>query len=298
MFTLSTRNRMCVYLFYSIFTIIVLKLKKVLCLDWKVLNLVLHELPSALQNKTLILSKHENNEVGVLVNVLCSMVSRGLVLLTISLIHYTLKIMDKGLPDTLHTKISKPDFHAAVLPVLSSLASYHAYLETSHQQKMIRCLYKFCIGPRCSRQCITALTTCTLEMNEVMVKMLPDVLLTLSKISATVHIAIPILEFLSSKYNYIKTFIRKLINRFCLAITILPSIYASFVGDQYMAIFAISLPYTNPFKYNHYTVSLAHHVIAVWFLKCRLPFRKDFVRFITNVSNKYRIDCNNCKSLQ
>lgn len=53
-----------------------------------------------------------------------------------------------------------------------------------------------------------------------------------------------------------------------------------------MAIFAISLPYTNPFKYNHYTVSLAHHVIAVWFLKCRLPFRKDFVRFITNVINK------------
>lgn len=61
-------------------------------------------------------------------------------------------------------------------------------------------------------------------------------------------------------------------------------VFANFVADQYMAVFAISLPYTNPFKYNHYTVSLAHHVIAVWFLKCRLPFRKDFVRFITNVS--------------
>lgn len=63
-------------------------------------------------------------------------------------------------------------------------------------------------------------------------------------------------------------------------------VFANFVADQYMAVFAISLPYTNPFKYNHYTVSLAHHVIAVWFLKCRLPFRKDFVRFITNVSIK------------
>lgn len=50
-----------------------------------------------------------------------------------------------------------------------------------------------------------------------------------------------------------------------------------------MSVFAILLPYTNPFKYNHYTVSLAHHVIAVWFLKCRLPFRRDFVKFITTV---------------
>jgi hypothetical protein len=72
---------------------------------------------------------------------------------------------------------------------------------------------------------------------------------------------------------------------FCItALTRLPKVFASFVGDQYMSVFAISLPYTNPFKYNHYTVSLAHHVLAVWFLKCRLPFRRDFVKFITTVS--------------
>ncbi|RLU20252.1 hypothetical protein DMN91_006859 [Ooceraea biroi] len=65
------------------------------------------------------------------------------------------------------------------------------------------------------------------------------------------------------------------------ALTRLPKVFASFIGDQYMSVFAILLPYTNPFKYNHYTVSLAHHVIAVWFLKCRLPFRRDFVKFIT-----------------
>lgn len=71
---------------------------------------------------------------------------------------------------------------------------------------------------------------------------------------------------------------------FIAALTRLPKVFASFVGDQYMSVFAISLPYTNPFKYNHYTVSLAHHVIAVWFLKCRLPFRRDFVKFIITVS--------------
>lgn len=42
--------------------------------DWNVLNLVLQELPNVLQNKTLILSKYENDEVGILVNRLCAMV--------------------------------------------------------------------------------------------------------------------------------------------------------------------------------------------------------------------------------
>lgn len=53
---------------------------------------------------------------------------------------------------------------------------------------------------RSARQCVFALTLCVLEMQDAMVKLLPEVLLNLSKISATVHIAIPILEFLSSKF--------------------------------------------------------------------------------------------------
>lgn len=56
--------------------------------------------------------------------------------------------------------------------------------------------------------------------------------------------------------------------------------FANFVDVQYMYVFAISLPYTNPHKYDHYTVSLAHHVIAGWFLKCKLPLRRNFVYYI------------------
>lgn len=74
------------------------------------------------------------------------------------------------------------------------------HLDQVHQQKMIRCLVRYGLVPRCSKQCINALTICTLEMQDVMVKMLPEVLLDLSKVSATVHIASPILEFLSSRY--------------------------------------------------------------------------------------------------
>lgn len=56
------------------------------------------------------------------------------------------------------------------------------------------------LASRSARQCVMALTSCTLEMKDAMVKLLPEVLLNLSKISATVYIAIPILEFLSSEY--------------------------------------------------------------------------------------------------
>lgn len=116
---------------------------------------------------------------------------------------------------------------------------------------------------------INALTIFTLEMRETMVKMLPEVLLDLSKISDTKAIASPMLEFLST-------------------LTRLPRVFASFVEDQYMSVFAILLPYTNPSRYNHYVVSLAHHVIAAWFLKCRLSYRRNFVRFIIHVSIRSR----------
>ncbi|KAK0095925.1 hypothetical protein PV326_007052 [Microctonus aethiopoides] len=215
--------------------------------DWKVLQLILKEMPQVIQNRALILPRH-SNDIDYLAAALCSMIS------------------DKNLrlPESLYNipqKFTLSDFRVYVFPVLASLASYHAHLEPNLQQRLIKCL-EIGLTTRCSSQCVTSLTTCTLEMRDAMTKLLIEVLQNLTKISATVHIAIPILEFLST-------------------LTRLPKVFASFIGDQYMSIFAILLPFTNPFKYNHYTVSLAHHVIAVWFLKCRLPFRRDFVKFIT-----------------
>lgn len=40
------------------------------------------------------------------------------------------------------------------------------------------------------------------------------------------------------------------------------------------------------YRFNQYIVCLAHHVIAMWFIRCRLPFRKDFVPFITKVGQR------------
>ncbi|XP_050394969.1 tuberin [Patella vulgata] len=228
----------------DIFRLFIECLKKEL--DWEVLKCVLENLPLVLQNKTLILSTR-----GDLIDELCH--------------HLASMVNDRslGLPEklkNLRPGFTRADFHTFVFPVLAAMVTYHEYLDRNRQRELIKCL-EFGFVSKCAKGCVSSLRICTLEMQDVMMRLLPLVLLSLSKISATISMAIPVLAFLSS-------------------IVRLPKLYANFVEDQYMSVFAIALPYTNPFKFSHYTVSLAHHVIAVWFIRCRLPFRKGFVKFI------------------
>ncbi|XP_053471231.1 tuberin isoform X2 [Ictalurus furcatus] len=212
--------------------------------DWKVLKLVLDKMPWTLQYKVLLLTSPCS--VDQLCSTLCSMV-------TDRLISERLKRTPDG--------FSRTDVQLAVVPVLTALASYHSYLEQSRQRELVQCLETGLIY-RCAKQCVVALTMCTVEMPDIMMKLLPALIVKLTHISATVAMAPPMLEFLS-------TLVR------------LPHLYANFVAEQYVSVFAISLPYTNPSKFNQYIVSLAHHVIAMWFIRCRMPFRKDFVQYIT-----------------
>ncbi|KAM9314058.1 tuberin isoform 2-T2 [Pholidichthys leucotaenia] len=212
--------------------------------DWKVLKLVLDKLPWMLQYKVLLLTSHCS--LDQLCSALCSM-------MTDRLISERLKKTPEG--------FSRTDVQLAVVPVLTAVTSYHTFLEQPRQRELVQCLETGLIY-RCAKQCVVALTMCTVEMPDIMIKLLPALIVKLTHISATVAMASPMLEFLS-------TLVR------------LPHLYANFVAEQYVSVFAISLPYTNPFKFSQYIVSLAHHVIAMWFIRCRLPFRKDFVRYIT-----------------
>uniref|UniRef100_H3BY97 TSC complex subunit 2 n=1 Tax=Tetraodon nigroviridis TaxID=99883 RepID=H3BY97_TETNG len=212
--------------------------------DWKVLKLVLDKLPWMLQYKVLLLTSPCS--LDHLCSTLCCMV-------TDRLISERLKKTPEG--------FSRTDVQLAVVPVLTAITSYHNYLEQPRQRELVQCLETGLIH-RCTKQCVVALTMCTVEMPDIMIKLLPSLIVKLTHISATVAMASPMLEFLS-------TLVR------------LPHLYANFVAEQYVSVFAISLPYTNPSKFNQYIVSLAHHVIAMWFIRCRLPFRKDFVQYIT-----------------
>ncbi|XP_059548721.1 tuberin isoform X3 [Myotis daubentonii] len=212
--------------------------------DWKVLKLVLSKLPESLRYKVLIFTSPCS--VDQLSSALCAMLSGP----------KTLERL-RGTPEG----FSRTDLYLAVVPVLTALISYHNYLDKLRQREMVYCLEQGLIF-RCASQCVVALAICSVEMPDIMIKALPVLVVKLTHISATASMAIPLLEFLSTLAR-------------------LPHLYRNFAAEQYASVFAISLPYTNPSKFNQYIVCLAHHVIAMWFIRCRLPFRKDFVPFIT-----------------
>uniref|UniRef100_A0A3Q3LGQ6 TSC complex subunit 2 n=1 Tax=Labrus bergylta TaxID=56723 RepID=A0A3Q3LGQ6_9LABR len=208
--------------------------------DWKVLKLVLEKLPWTLQYKVLLLTSPCS------LDQLCS-----------ALCYRLISERLKKTPE----QFSRTDVQLAVVPVLTAITSYHNYLEQSRQRELVQCLETGLIY-RCAKQCVVALTMCTVEMPDIMIKLLPALIVKLTHISATVAMLyFPLLN--------VQALVR------------LPHLYANFVAEQYVSVFAISLPYTNPSKFNQYIVSLAHHVIAMWFIRCRLPFRKDFVQYIT-----------------
>jgi tuberous sclerosis protein 2 len=63
---------------------------------------------------------------------------------------------------------------------------------------MMKC-FEFGLVTGVAKVCVTSLRICCLEMQDQMVRVLPAVLISLSKISATVAMAIPVLAFLSSQ---------------------------------------------------------------------------------------------------
>lgn len=68
------------------------------------------------------------------------------------------------------------------------------------QRELVQCLETGLIY-RCAKQCVVALTMCTVEMPDIMIKLLPALIVKLTHISATVAMASPMLEFLSSEYQ-------------------------------------------------------------------------------------------------
>jgi tuberous sclerosis protein 2 len=152
--------------------------------DWEVLKLILDKLPAMLGNKAIVLTRSGNPELNTLVKVLCTMLQS--------------KTLNSA--EGLNVKVTRLEYQTAVVSVMVALSHYGNNLDQHHQQLLINTLTRSTgTDPRCSRQSINSLTICMVDMRETMMKLLPDVLLRLSKISATMYIAMPILEFLSSE---------------------------------------------------------------------------------------------------
>ncbi|KAI8123354.1 Tuberin [Lucilia cuprina] len=215
--------------------------------DFQIFQLVIKELPKVMQNKALI----QGNDIESLAAALFKTISES---------NKALHVVYKCTIDELNS---------LVLPAIAGLVIYHQYLQPSNQYKIIEVL-KMGISnigsgiATIATICINTMTTIILEMPEALMRKLPDILLQMSKMSDTPTVAIPVLDFLS--------ILSRLSNDLC----------TNFTSRQYMYVFAISLPYTKPRRYHHYVVSLAHHVIAGWFLKCKLELRRNCVNYIIN----------------
>lgn len=93
-------------------------------------------------------------------------------------------------------KPSISDFYAMVLPTIAGLIPYHQYFHSRTQTRIIESLQMCSRHPRV---CVQALTIAMFEMPEMMLRHLPDILLEMSKMATTLNVAVPVLEFLSSK---------------------------------------------------------------------------------------------------
>lgn len=97
-------------------------------------------------------------------------------------------------------KPSVSEFQTYVLPAIASLVAYHQILDSSTVSRIIDCLMSVKgLSPRNARVCVQAMTVMTLEMPDTFFRFVPEILLGLSKVSQTVQVASPVLEFLSSK---------------------------------------------------------------------------------------------------
>lgn len=208
--------------------------------DMDVLKLVLDGLPGLLANKTLTMTATDER-----INQLCLVLSD----------------LTRSTKCVRRCQNSRFDFVKCGLRCLTSLIIYRKVLDHKSIKSM---LAAFEDSLKVSRHPIVPLfTTCLIELQDSseMTRFLPVILNRLSKFSPTINLGISVLEFLS----YLILF---------------PKLYENFSEDEYKFIFAIALPYTNPFRFSDYITCLAFRVIAMWYLNCRPSLRSAFVEFV------------------
>jgi tuberous sclerosis 2 len=110
--------------------------------------------------------------------------------------------------------------------------------------------------------CVQAFTVLLMERCDIFERQLADIVLAVSKISDTMHVAIPILEFMST-------------------ITHLPYSLTNWNQKQFSYVFATCLPYTSPARYDHYVV-------------CRLLLTDSIILLISFICTGFTCSSHHC----
>lgn len=87
-----------------------------------------------------------------------------------------------------------------VINTIAALIPYHQNLSAQIQNRMITCLRPGLLSlENTPRVCIQAFTVMLMEILDLMLRHLAEILFDMSRMSTTLNVAVPVLEFLSSK---------------------------------------------------------------------------------------------------
>ena len=208
--------------------------------DWNVLMRVLADLPYALQYEMNLVKN--SNFINRLIR------------------HFYKKDLKdlRNKPENL----SKIDYMNKYYPLLASLVLYHPVLERASHELILQNFVQG-INPTRNRYCLEILTIAIVEMHENNAFQCGEILLKLSQFSPSPHMALPVLELLSTMSEF-KRIIDFIFGR----------------KELFISVFAIAIKYTNPIKFDSFIVQLAHYVICIWFLKSKQEIRKNCASFI------------------
>ncbi|KAF2180237.1 hypothetical protein K469DRAFT_291054 [Zopfia rhizophila CBS 207.26] len=258
--------------------------------DWEIYSYVLVHLGPQLSNQALVRSCVP--QLKMLRNVICEQI-RG-----------STFYEPPG-----YTLLKKADVAVCLFHILTALISYHDYYEKSEEDELVKAfLHGIGSWDRTSKWCIHALTVCCHETPLSVSKSLDNIIQKMSQIITQPHIAIHILEFLTSMAR-------------------MPDLYKNFREDEFKMVFGVSFRYLqhvrdqrervaaiNPPQSGHrtlrhsgssrdfavsceqnstknarlatddlpqYVYSLAYHVITFWFIGLKMEERPKQIPWIT-----------------
>ncbi|KAF2085775.1 hypothetical protein K490DRAFT_45675 [Saccharata proteae CBS 121410] len=201
-----------------------------------------------------------------------------------------------------YTALKRGDVAVCIFHILTMIVSYHANLEKSEQDDMVK---TFLLGigayDKTSKWCIHALTVCCHELPDSTTKHLQNIVQKMSQIITQPYIAMHILEFLTH-------------------IVRMPHLFVNFRDEQFKMVFGVCFRYLQSVRDQQarannaagnrlsqglprgpprdsdqsirvqgrystddlpqYVYALAYHVITFWFMAMKLEERKKFISFI------------------
>eukprot|EP00127_Corallochytrium_limacisporum_P007345 Clim_evm32s247 gene=Clim_evmTU32s247 len=159
--------------------------------------------------------------------------------------------------------------HIACCYFFKAMVPLHALLSRQHQDDILYCMEQGLVGnyKQAVTICLQGLELASYEMPQSLQRILQRVLMRLSQLANSTDFAVSILHFINS-------FIR------------IDDLYRNFVKDDYKLVFTLCLQFMDLQIYGPYVVAVAYHLVSVWFVRCRVADRAEFVPFILSHASR------------